>query len=124
MRYSLITSLAFSPAISFGQDLTLPSGLAVISADILKPEKLFDALKKNITLPISGATSTLKNTEIPSPGQTLDKVSPQLQEINRDVREETGIDLSKFLSWFAKILKAFFQIIVALLEKVSQALKS
>lgn len=88
--------------------------------NILNPDKFFNALKQNITIPISGG----KGVILPSATETLEGVSPKLQKINTDVNEETGINLSKFIGWFAKILKAFFQIIIDLLEKISGALKS
>ena len=93
------------------------------AADFLNPDKLFEALKKNITIPIPGAASTAEKIEVPTPGQALEKASPKLQEVNQEVREETGIDLAKFIGWFAKILKVFFLTVVDLLEMVSQALQ-
>lgn len=93
------------------------------AADLLNPDKLFEALKRNITIPIPSATSTVDNIEVPSPGQALEKASPKLQEVNQDVREETGIDLAKFIGWFAKVLKVFFLTLVDLLEKVAQTLQ-
>lgn len=96
---------------------------AEAQVNFLNPDKLFEALKKNITLPIPSATSTADKIEVPSPGQALEKASPKLQEVNRSVREETGIDLAKFIGWFAKMLKVFFLTIVDILEKVSSALK-
>lgn len=93
---------------------------ATALGNILNPDKLFDALKQNVTIPISGD----KDINLPSATEALESVSPKLQEINTDVNEETGINLSKFISWFAKILKAFFQFIVNLLERMSEALKS
>lgn len=102
----------------------VPLSSARAQVNFLNPDKLFEALKKNITIPIPSATSSVEEIEVPSPGQALEKASPKLQEVNRDVREETGIDLAKFIGWFAKILKVFFLTIVDLLEKVSGSLRS
>lgn len=98
----------------------LASGLqyAGAAADLLNPDNLFDILKRNITIPIN----TEQKIEILTPEQALEKSSPQLQEVNQDVKAETGIDLAKFISWFAGMLKLVFQIIVDLLDNVSKAL--
>jgi hypothetical protein len=89
-----------------------------VTADLLNPSKLFDVLKRNITIPIS----TDQSVQIPTPEQALEQSSPQLQEVNKDVKEETGIDLAKFIGWFAGMLKLLFQIIVDLLDNVSKSL--
>lgn len=88
------------------------------TADLLNPGNLFDILKRNITIPIN----TEQNIEILTPEQALEKSSPQLQEVNKDVKTETGIDLAKFISWFAGMLKLVFQIVVDLLDNVAKSL--
>ncbi len=102
----------------------VPLSSAGAQVNFLNPDKLFEALKRNITIPIPSSTSSVENIEVPSPGQTLEKASPKLREVNRDIQEETGIDFAKFIGWFAKILKVFFLTIVDLLEKVSESLRS
>ena len=102
----------------------VPLSSAGAQVNFLNPDKLFEAVKRNITIPIPSSTSSVENIEVPSPGQTLEKASPKLREVNRDIQEETGIDFAKFIGWFAKILKVFFLTIVDLLEKVSESLRS
>lgn len=95
------------------------------AADLLNPDKLFDALKKNITIPIPAFEEGEKgqDVQVPTAKETLEKVSPELQEVNKGIREETGVDFAKFISWSAKILKLFFQTVVDLLETVSKAMQ-
>lgn len=102
------------PCIGFAAEPQYAGALA----DILNPDKLFDSLKRNITIPVGPD----EKIEIPTPEQALQQSSPKLQEVNKDVKTETGIDLAKFISWFAKVLKLFFQIIVDLLDNVAKAL--
>ncbi len=92
--------------------------LALTVGEFLDPNRWFDALKQNITIPLG------KDQEIslPTPEKALGDASPKLQEVNREVREETGIDFAKFIGWTAKILGAFFNFVVELLERVSGAL--
>lgn len=90
---------------------------AISTRDLLNPDKWFEILKRNITVPISKE----QIIKIPTPEESLKQTSPQLKEINRGVREETGIDLAKFIGWFAKVLKVFFQVIVDLLETVAKS---
>lgn len=95
---------------------------ATATGNLLNPDKLFETLKKNIT--VSLPTSTEKQIKVPSPEEALKEASPKLQEINRGVKEEVGIDFSKLIGWFAKILKVITQIVIDLLEKLSGILKS
>jgi len=92
--------------------------LAATVGDLLNPNKWFEALKKNITFPISKE----QEVKIPRPEEALKEAAPKLKEVNQQVKEETGIDFAKFIGWSAKVLKAFFQVIINLLEQVSQAL--
>lgn len=117
--YFISVALALTPLISFGFSFS-QKGLAATVGDLINPDKWFNALKQNITIPLSKD----QEVKIPTTSDVLKEASPKLKEINIGVKEETGIDLSKFLSWLAKILKVFFQIIVNLLEKVSETLKS
>ena len=87
-------------------------------SNFLNPDKWFEILKRNITIPISKE----QVVNIPTPEEALRQSSPQLREIGRGVREETGLDLAKFISWIVKVLKVFFQIIVKILETVAGAL--
>lgn len=91
---------------------------AVSTSNLLNPDKWFEVLKRNIIIPISKE----QVIKIPTPEESLRQTAPQLKEISRGVREETGIDLAKFIGWFAKVLKFFFQVIVDLLETVARSL--
>lgn len=115
--YFLSVILPFVPFISLGAwDLKKEYTTAAISAnDLLNPDRWFEVLKRNITIPISQD----QMINIPTPEESLRQTSPQLKEIGRGVREETGIDLAKFIGWFAKVLKVFFQVVVDVLEKVA-----
>lgn len=127
LTYAIFMALALAPSIALGFSYA-QDGYAAITAEFLNPDKLFKELKKNVTIPIFQEGSEIKvsttSLKVPTTSDVLKEASPKLKEINTDVREETGIDLSKFLSWFVKILKIFFQLVVDILEKVSQALKS
>lgn len=93
-------------------------GAAAETSSLLNPDKLFEAIKKNITIPLPAG----QKVEIPKPEDALKNASPKLQEVNKDVKEETGIDLGKFISWMAKVLKLFFRFVVDILEAVANAL--
>ncbi len=118
--YLFSVMLALVPFTGLGLGDSPQIQLAATAGDLLNPDKWFEALKKNITIPIS------KDREIKllTPEETLQEVSPRLQEINTGVQEETGVDLAKFIKWFAEVLKVFFQILVNILEQVSEALGS
>ncbi|QQG45287.1 MAG: hypothetical protein HYW89_04810 [Candidatus Sungiibacteriota bacterium] len=115
--WSLAMLLALTPFASFGIEETKKEFAATVN-ELLDPNKWFELFKKNITIPISPN----EQIEIPTPEEALKKSSPQLKEVSRGVKEETGIDLAKFIGWSAKVLKVFFQVIVDLLEQVSKAL--
>lgn len=85
--------------------------------EFLKPETWFGVLKKNITLPVLDEKIT-----VPTPAQALEDASSTLRDINKDIKEEVGIDFAKFFGWFARVLKAFFQVIVNLIETISKTL--
>jgi hypothetical protein len=82
----------------------------------------FDLFKRNITIPFD--VPELKSGGLPSPEETLEEYSPKLKEFNQEVQEETGINLSKFLSWIVKILQWIFEFIVSALKALANALKS
>lgn len=119
ITYLLAVMLALSPFVAFGVAEERKEFAATVG-ELLNPDTWFKALKENITIPISKD----QEVKIPTPEEALKEASPQLQEVNKGVREEVGIDFAKFIGWFAKVLKVFFQIIVDLLEQVSNALKS
>lgn len=120
--YLISVTLPLLPFISLGaRDLKQEyTASAVSTRDLLNPERWFEALKRNITIPISQD----QIVNIPTPEEALRQTSPQLKEIGRGVKEETGIDLPKFIGWFAKVLKIFFQVIVDLLETVARSFGS
>jgi len=119
--YSIAVTIPLLPFIVFGAkagDWPKEYAAAVSTGDLLNPDKWFEVLKRNITIPISQK----QTVKIPTPEEALRQTSPQLREISRGVREETGIDLAKFIGWFAKVLKVFFQVVVDLLETVARSL--
>lgn len=118
--YFTAALLAVLPFVVLGGENGLRKGnMGFSTRDLLDPDKWFDALKRNITIPIP--LSSDQQIIIPTPEEALQKTSPKFQEINRGVREETGLDLAKFIGWFAKVLKVFFQIVVDLLETVARS---
>lgn len=114
-----ILAIYLVPSVTYA-DTLFGSEYAGITSKLLNPDTLFKTLKENITIPLPTVD---KKIEVPTPEKALKDASPKLQEVNRDVKEETGIDLAKFIGWFAKILKLFFQVIVDLLEQVASAMK-
>src|SRR3989338_8998869 len=104
--------------------LLASSGVAQINFaaagnNILNPDTLFDALRRNITIQLPNSSTTV---ELPTPEQALSQSSTTLRGYSSDIKEETGIDLPKFIGWFAKMLTLFFRVIVDLLESVSRTL--
>ena len=93
--------------------------LAAAGNNILNPDTLFDALRRNITIQIPNSSTTV---ELPTPEQALSQSSTTLRGYSSDIKEETGVDLPKFIGWFAKMLTLFFRVIVDLLESVSRTL--
>ncbi len=89
------------------------------TSSVLDPDTWFNAVKKNITVPVSTSSSI----DVPSPEKALKDVSPKLKEINEGVREEIGVDFAKLIGWFAKVLGVVFQIVVNVLQAVAGALK-
>lgn len=81
-------------------------------------DSLFKAFKSNITIPLDQNTSV----QIPTPDKALKDASPKLQKVNADVRNETGLDLAKFIGWSTKILALVFQTLIDLLQNVSKSL--
>ncbi len=114
--YFLSVMLTLAPFLSLGFADT-KSGFAITAGELLNPDKWFEILKENITIPISKD----QEVKIPNPEEALKESSPKLQEINKGVKEEVGIDFAKFFGWIAKVLKAFFQVIINLLEALSKA---
>jgi len=88
---------------------------------ILNPDTWFKTMRENITIPIPMSSGT--QVKLPTPENALKQAAPKLQIINKKISEETGIDLAKFIGWFAKILRAVFMIIFNLLETVAKSLK-
>lgn len=117
--------LAFAPFVGLGVT-EVKNEFAAAATELLNPDRWFEMLKRNITIPLPNfsADKSKKGEEvkIPTPEEALKEASPQLQEVSRGVREETGIDLAKFIGWSAKVLKVFFQVIINLLEQVSKAM--
>ncbi len=101
--------------------IIVPLARVNAQAEFLNPDKIFEALKENITIPLPN--TSIDNTPVPSPEQALEKASPKLREVNQEVQNETGIDFAKLIGWFAKVLRVFFLTIVNILETVAQALE-
>lgn len=118
--FPLTVILLTVPFIGLGASLDFKKEYAAQTIpinDFINPDKWFDILKRNITIPISKENIV----SIPTPEEALKQSSPQLREIGRGVQEETGIDLAKFIGWMAKTLKLFFQIVINLLENVARS---
>ena len=117
--YFISVTIPLFPFISLGAgDLKKEYAAAAVSTrDLLNPDKWFEVLKRNITIPISKE----QVIKIPTPEESLKQSAPKLKEIGRGVKEETGVDLAKFIGWFAKVLRLFFQIVVDLLDTVAKS---
>lgn len=87
--------------------------------NILTPDAWFNALKKNITIPLAPDKTVIP----PTPEEALQSISPQLKEINQNIKDSIGIDFAKFVAWIARALTIFFQIIINILQSVSNSLK-
>ena len=122
----LVFAAAVSPFIFAEAEVNTNKEFAGIAAEILNPDKLFEALKKNITIPTTPVLEKVEGESvvIPSPEKALKEASPKLQEVNKDIKEETGVDFAKLIGWFASVLKVFFLTVVNLLETVSQAMQN
>lgn len=100
-------------------------GFAGAAAEFLKPDAWLNAFKKGVTIQIPAiGTTSLQEIELPTPEEALKQASPKLQEINIDVREETGIDFAKFFGWLAKVFQTFASVFIGLLETASESLKT
>ena len=117
--YFISVTIPLFPFISLGAgDLKKEYAAAAVSTrELLNPDKWFEVLKRNITIPISKE----QVIKIPTPEESLKQSAPKLKEIGRGVKEETGVDLAKFIGWFAKVLRLFFQIVVDLLDTVAKS---
>lgn len=116
--FGLMAFCVFS--VSWAQVSLAGSGELQFAASIgefLKPETWFGVLKKNITIPVLDEKIT-----VPTPAEALEGASSTLRDINKDIKEEVGIDFAKFFGWFARVLKTFFQVIVNLIETISKTL--
>lgn len=117
--YFFSVMMALLPFASFGVE-DYQKEVAATVQQLLDPDEWFRIFKQNITIPLAPDQEVI----IPTPEETLRQSAPQLQELNRGVKEETGVDLAKFIGWSAKVFKVFFQVIVDLLENVSKALET
>lgn len=115
-----IATISSVPFVVHGKEGKVTAGFATTVGELLNPDKWFEILKKNITFPITRGTEI----KVPTPEEALEGASSTLRDINKDIREEVGIDFAKFFGWFAKVLKVFFQIIINLLETLSKTLTS
>ena len=92
------------------------------TASLLNPDELFKALRENITVPLTPDTTIT----LPTPQQSLkdaEKLKPKIDEINKEVQEESGVDLKKFTSFIAKITITIFKVIISVLEDFVAFLK-
>lgn len=92
-----------------------------VRTDFLNPDVLYKILKENVSIPLPEHREG--PIVLPAPEQALQNASSSLRHFNKGVREKTGINLGKFIAWFAKILKVFFQIIVDFLDIVARSLE-
>lgn len=87
-------------------------------ADYIKPDKFFNAINKNITIP------NLQNklSDISSPDKMLKSAWPNIQETNKKIKEKIGIDFAKFFVWLVNILAALFFFLINLYQTIADAL--
>ncbi|OGZ98540.1 MAG: hypothetical protein A3C07_01155 [Candidatus Sungbacteria bacterium RIFCSPHIGHO2_02_FULL_47_11] len=96
-------------------------GFAAEEKNFFDPNRLLESFKQNITIPFNVPKIEEK---LSTPQQTLERFSPQLQEINTGVREEIGIDFAKFVGWISKVFTSIFRIFTTILEAFSGSLGS
>lgn len=89
--------------------------------NFLNPNRWTELLKQNITIPFEVPQ---RGEKLPTPEDALKTFSPQLQELNKGVQEETGVDFAKFLRWITKVFTVIFRIITTILETFAGALGS
>ncbi len=113
-----IAIISGTPFMVQGEDGNRTASFAATVGELLNPDKWFEVFKKNITFPITKDTEV----KVPTPEEALQGASSTLRDINKDIRDEVGIDFAKFFGWFAKVLKVFFQIIINIIETISKTL--
>ena len=92
------------------------------TASLLNPDELFKALRENITVPLTPSTTFT----LPTPQQSLkdaEQFKPKIDEINKEVQKESGVDLKKFTTFIAKITITIFKVIISVLEDFIAFLK-
>lgn len=96
-------------------------GVIAQEQNFLNQNRWVEFLKQNVTIPF---TVPQGGEKLPTPEEALKKFSPSLQEINKGVQEETGVDFAKFLRWLTKVFTAIFRIITNVLKTFADALGS
>ena len=83
--YFISVTIPLLPFISLGAgDLKKEYAAAAVSTrDLLNPDKWFEVLKRNITIPISKE----QVIKIPTPEESLKQSAPKLKEIGRGVKD-------------------------------------
>lgn len=87
-------------------------GYAELSLDFLNPKAVFDVLKENFRVP------EFKDGKIEFPEQNgIQKdFSLDPEKYNKEIEEETGVNLFKFTKWFFSLLSRFFSALADLFE--------
>lgn len=87
------------------------------TASLLNPDKFFEELRKNITIPISSTTEI----NIPSPEQSIKdaaKLRPKIDELTKTVEEESGVNIKKLFTFLAKMTIGIFKTVILTLESL------
>ncbi|MBI3273870.1 MAG: hypothetical protein HYZ69_01880 [Candidatus Colwellbacteria bacterium] len=103
----MVFLLLFFVPVSHSQKIpALPKNekYAGISLDFLKPESIFDTLKENFRVPeFKDGTITFPEKNGGEKDIPLD-----VGKYNKDVEEETGVNLLKFFTWIFTLLGRVF----------------
>jgi len=122
IKYFFLFFVLFTPFFSLANSVSDYYNKPLQTASLLNPDELFKALRENITVPLTPDTTIT----LPTPQQSLkdaEKLKPKIDEINKEVQEESGVDLKKFTSFIAKITITIFKVIISVLEDFVTFLK-
>lgn len=117
--FFLVVAMALSPFWGLGffsaLDSTSRKDLAAAAAEFLSPSDFFDSIKQNFSIfPLDNRASSSQQRK-----EGISQYpSSKIQEINRSMEEETGVNLPKFLRWCARSIGSFFSLFGDLLKKI------
>lgn len=117
--FFLVVVIALSPFWSLGFFSELnhitEKDFAGVMTEFLSPTNFYDSIKNNFSVSPFG-----KN--IVAPQQFKENVlsypSSKMQNFTKGVEDETGVNLPKFLRWFARSIGSFFSLFGDLLKKI------